>query len=87
MQHSVLIGNGVNIQFSDNKEEYKNKNIILRALSNMKSGKYSEVFENLITPDELYETMIRMVDFYNNYLKKDLIFKKQLIQMMNFILL
>lgn len=75
IKHSVLFGNGVNIQFCDNKEEYQNKSIIIRALNNMKSGKYTKVFADTIKPDELYEIMIKITDFYNNYLKKGINYK------------
>lgn len=76
VQHSILIGNGVNIQFSDNKEEYKNRSIILRALHNMKSGKYTKVFNNIIDPELMYGGMIDLVDWRNNYLYKGLNFQK-----------
>ena len=76
VQHSVLIGNGINIQFSDNKEEYKNRSIILRALNNMKSGKYTEAFDNIVDPDLMYNGIVDLVDWRNDFLYKGLNFQK-----------
>ena len=74
-QHSVLIGNGINIQFCDNKEDYLNKSIILRAINNIKTGKYTQAFANIIEPDIMYRGMFDLVNWCNNYLFKGLNFQ------------
>lgn len=75
IQHSLLVGNGINIQFSDNKEEYKNKSIILRALNNIKLGKYTKAFNDIVEPQLLYDGIIRLIDWCNNYLFKGINFR------------
>lgn len=70
MDKNILIGNGINIQFSGN-DDYKNYKIIERLIENIENNEYKDVFQNGITPKELL-ILIRYLDSYlNNKLKKD----------------
>lgn len=79
MQHSILIGNGINIQFSDSKDEYINRSIILRALYNIKAGKYTKAFGNIVEPNFIFDGVIDLVNWCNNYLFKGLNYKNAVI--------
>lgn len=48
---SILLGNGINIQFGG--DEYHNRNILNRIENNLKTNKYMKLFGNKLEKDEL----------------------------------
>lgn len=68
MDKSILIGNGINIAFSQN-DDYKNYAIIERLTHYLHTNRYDDVFEGTITSDELLEMLNTLNDFFNNMLK------------------
>ena len=64
MERSLLIGNGINIQFGG-ADAYSSSAIMKRVIENIKMGKYTPLMENSITIDEQYgflETMVKIID-------------------------
>ena len=64
MERSLLIGNGINIQFGG-VDAYSSSAIMNRVIENIKMGKYTPLMENSITIDEQYgllETMVKVID-------------------------
>lgn len=61
--HSVLIGNGINIEFSG--AEYLNKNIIKRAINTVLSG----AFETDDYPQEILEWLYKLYEIFPDVLK------------------
>lgn len=53
---SIIIGNGINIQF-DEKKDYTCSAIMERVVSNIKAGKYQQLFDNQISADNLLELL------------------------------
>lgn len=51
MEKHLLVGNGINIQFGG-FDNYSNSAIIKRVIKNIKAGKYNELTENSLTPEE-----------------------------------
>lgn len=64
MKKSVLIGNGINIQFGG-YENYSNAAIMQRVVHNIKNGKYNELMDNEISSNELMEILNGLVDIVN----------------------
>lgn len=68
MNKNILIGNGINIAFSQN-DDYKNYAIIERLTRYLHTDRYDDVFEETITSAELLEMLNALNDFFNNMLK------------------
>lgn len=68
MDKSILIGNGINIAFSQN-DDYKNYAIIERLTRYLHTDRYDDVFEGTITSAELLEMLNALNDFFNSMLK------------------
>lgn len=69
MKKSIIIGNGINIGFSEN-DDYKNYKIIQRVLENLDTDKYNEVFMNSISKEELKGVIIGLNNFFRSKLIK-----------------
>lgn len=67
IENNVLIGNGINIAFSEN-DDYKNFKIIERLMENLETRRYDEVFAHSIEPNELTEFLT-----YLNQIFKDML--------------
>lgn len=63
IKRNVLIGNGVNIAFSEN-DDYKNYKIIERLMSNLENNKYEPIFQNTIDSNELASILIGLNDVF-----------------------
>lgn len=64
MEKSLLVGNGINIQFGG-LDSYSNAAIMTRAIKNIKSGKFNELAENNLSEKEQIETfegLVRIID-------------------------
>ena len=64
MEKHLLVGNGINIQFGG-FENYSNSAIMKRVVENIKSGKYNELTENSLNPEEqlaLLERLVGIID-------------------------
>lgn len=68
MDKSILIGNGINIAFSQN-DDYKNYAIIERLTRYLHTDRYDDVFEGTITSAELLEMLNALNNFFNSMLK------------------
>lgn len=62
-ERNILIGNGVNIAFSEN-DDYKNYKIIERLINNLESDKYNPIFENIISCNELKNILVGLNDLF-----------------------
>lgn len=65
MNKSIIIGNGINIQFDD-KKSYTSSAIMERVVKNVQSGKYQELFGNVISPDELIQVLEALCPVVDN---------------------
>lgn len=61
----MLIGNGINIQFGG-LDVYSSSAIMKRVIKNIKSGKYTALTENALTPDEQLELLEGLTRVINN---------------------
>lgn len=64
IEHNVLIGNGVNIAFSEN-DDYKNYKIIERLMSNLNTKDYGPIFNNIVDSEDLRNLLIGLNDVFN----------------------
>lgn len=64
-EHNILIGNGINIAFSEN-DDYKNFKIIERLMQNLETRRYDEVFGNTIEPNELKDILISLNEIFKD---------------------
>lgn len=64
MEKNLLVGNGINIQFSG-VENYSNSAIMTRAINNIKMGKYKALTENSLSEEEQLETLEGLVSIIN----------------------
>ncbi|ARC85626.1 hypothetical protein U732_1140 [Clostridium argentinense CDC 2741] len=65
IERNVLIGNGINIAFSEN-DDYKNFKIIERLIQNLEAERYKDVFEGSVDSYELLSVLTGL----NNEFKK-----------------
>lgn len=63
---SVLLGNGINIQFGG--QAYSNRFIMSRIIFNIRTGRYSELFENNITDAQLESIFKGFLNIANDIL-------------------
>lgn len=68
MNKSILIGNGINIAFSQN-DDYKNFKIIERLTKYLDTERYSDVFNNSIESKEIKQLLEALNDFFKNMLR------------------
>ncbi|MGB4824295.1 MAG: hypothetical protein WBP82_05225 [Leuconostoc mesenteroides] len=64
MEKHLLVGNGINIQFGG-FDNYSNSAIIKRVIKNIKAGKYNELTENSLMPEEqlgLLDGLVNIID-------------------------
>ena len=66
-EKSILIGNGFNINFGG--DAYKSEYIIKRIIFNARANKYDELFDHLISGDEIAEVFFGLAEFTNNIVK------------------
>ena len=67
MKKHILIGNGINIAFSQS-DEYKNYSIIERLTKYLGTGRYDDVFGGIISSEELMLFLQKLNIFFNNML-------------------
>lgn len=67
IEHNVLIGNGINIEFSGN-DDYKNFKIIERVMQNLETRRYDDVFANSIEPNELKGFLTSLNEIFKDML-------------------
>ena len=65
MNKSILIGNGINIAFSQN-DDYKNFKIIERLTKYLDTERYSDVFNNSIESKDIKQLLEALNDFFKN---------------------
>jgi len=68
LEKSVLVGNGINIAFSEN-DDYKNFKIIDRLQKYLKTNRYEDVFAGTITAAELSTLLSYLNTFFNKMTK------------------
>lgn len=68
MNKSILIGNGINIAFSQN-DDYKNYKIIERLTKYLDTERYSDVFNNSIESSEIVQLLEALNEFFQNMLR------------------
>lgn len=56
MNKSIIIGNGINIQFDD-KKDYTSSAIMERVITNIKASKYQKLFDDEMLPEELIKVI------------------------------
>ncbi len=64
MERNLLVGNGINIQFSG-VDAYSGSAIMNRVVENIKAGKYTALTENSLSTDEqlgLLEGMVKIIN-------------------------
>ena len=66
-EKSILIGNGFNINFGG--DAYKSEYIIKRIIFNARANKYDELFDHLISGDEIAEVFFGLAEFTNDIVK------------------
>jgi ribosomal protein S6 len=65
---NILIGNGINIAFSNN-DDYKNYKIIERLSKYLCTNRYDDVFQGSITSGELQTVLTELNNFFKTMLK------------------
>ncbi len=60
MEHNLLIGNGINIQFGG-LDVYSGAAIMNRIINNINAGKYTALTENSLSTNEQIELLEKMV--------------------------
>lgn len=64
MNKSILVGNGINIEFGG-YNNYSSSAIMQRVVDNIHSGKYQRLVKNILSEDEIIETLEGLVDIIN----------------------
>ncbi|WP_432719117.1 hypothetical protein [Pectinatus frisingensis] len=64
IERNLLIGNGINIEFSGN-DDYKNYKIIERLTQNICTNKYYDVFQGTLNQDDLKKMIILLNEEFN----------------------
>lgn len=65
IERNVLIGNGVNIAFSENND-YKNFKILERLMFKLETNKYEHVFKNIVSSEDLKDVLIGLNDIFKS---------------------
>lgn len=69
-EKNILLGNGINIEFS-NTDEYKNYAILQRMCNNMaESNRYDEVFAGKVSTSDMSDFMINLNEWFKNHALK-----------------
>lgn len=60
IEQNVLLGNGINIEFSEN-DDYKNFAILQRMCVNLSTpGRYIDIFNGIIDSGDMYDFMEKL---------------------------
>lgn len=67
IEKNVLLGNGLNIEFSDN-DEYKNYSIIQRMCNNLsEENRYDDVFAGIIKASDMFDFMENLNKWFKTH--------------------
>ena len=70
IEQNVLLGNGINIEFSEN-DYYKNFAILQRMCANLSTpGRYIDIFNGIIDSSDMYDFMDKLNKWFKNHALK-----------------
>ena len=70
IEQNVLLGNGINIEFSEN-DDYKNFAILQRMCVNLSTpGRYIDIFNGIIDSSDMYDFMEKLNKWFKNHALK-----------------